>query len=1257
MANPISDATLGSRFWLKTDFSMAAPPQAAPNGAAPDLSKVKHNSTIFTFVNAGGDTMANSAIGKAELFAASHTLAEGAEAQERERANNAIRELLGEGNKDAFVNEAADALEEQFADMTVEDRRRLCETALMKLMATDEFDSRAKANLLDLGQNGNAAADRRLGANGLASLKNAILGLATMLKKGTISEKAVLFLANGNYYDASNRADLLRLASASANKVKQMFVGEERMKALIQQCKDKLATTNVSQEDRGTINNHIADLERLMKDVVVARTAVAKCIKTNYELTDSTGEVKKDTKFQKQELDRIRNSLRAFRYDLDNIQGKQMGFAERIRRNADNFFSSKVENRITPQAYQTALNKDRDFNNKLAQIRTLLGNNANNAPVDVANRPIYAGSGVDDIDETSTISLVDSARAATHLSHLTNDRIRYHYSGVEKNAEKDVRKALGDIGEKGGSRSVMFRAGLDFVAGLDLGFISAKLKAGGALDIKADVKVANGNGPVEVTYSFGGKGHAGLSKQIGVDPKDKKVSPAERTGFGLKVEADANLNLHHKVTKTYANFDDFVRATGRYNVLVNPQISDVVYKLGKGLLRGIGHLFILGANLTHLRIHRSRMDQLSYSAALRNNNVFGPLSGVFLKKRNVAIVGERKALVGGFGVKAAADGGIFVGEDKGASSNFKFGGAIGYDYTREGFVRGKTYESFAKSFEHCSANFLANRFTREITAQAPTLGANDAWTGQLRALVDGAVGNDANAAANIKSALGNLADILTALEDSAIDKPKSDKQFWTEFAARARILAVAAALLTKRAEELADEVQGAADAKIAARNAVNYVIPRLTNPIVKLPSKLYQEKFFNEFKLTTPPVSTHTGYVELSLELFDKASKDFIGPLNDKATGKIFGGKEGFLADAGKEIVGNTIQQTGETVVDVARDSLVVLNNKLQVKVTRTNYVGGDTDPRPWLKGKGTTLDLRVNGGMTLSMIINAIARAKVKSMGGLGDEEVEKQDLKQAFKDMLLDTAKAAAEESAVDSILPLMDITLGELSKKHPVFGKALGALHYFDEVMDADHNADVSSYKLLRFKYGGDGRFEAFYVNDDTEYDSKLTFKVPWWSAEASLEMQSKTSTGVYSVLIRPSPKTLLGRAADYLATGNADGFKTFLAKSKLGVARVIDAGRENPGARDGDKYWEKDCQTMRNYMASISDTLDQLENRQGIAADEVAELRRIYEDVEDRVKHPQDPDMSIADKIDLASEFFTIAAKIFNLAALYPPPAGH
>ena len=1246
----ISDATLGSRFWINTDFSMAARPVAANNERTVDVATVnKHNSNIFTFVNAGGDSMAKNAIGKAELFAATHTLSIDDEVHEQIRADNNYNALIGDENtKNEILDAAVEAFRAKNEGVDEAAAREVCNTAFRKLLASQEFTDRAKVTAADLNRDNGGI---KLDAEGIASLKNATAGLAHMIRNGQISEKAVIFLADGNFYDAANRTDMLRLAAESAKKVKSIFIGEERVEALVTNCLIYLRDNAHLSEDRADeVAQKINTLRQLQANVINARKAATACIKTNYLLTDPTGDQKKDSKFQKNQIDEIRNSLRAFRYDLDRHFNARMGTMEKFRRWADDKFSSTVENRMTEAQMQAIEDADTAFNTLLTEIREDMGIDTEI----VENEPAgnYANATDKDLTNSSKVSFRASAKAATHLSHLTNDRIRYHYSGIEKRNEESaqaIRNALGDISKNTGSRTVTLRVSADFVAKLGIpGVTKASLNAGGAIDVQAEVSVSNKDGTVSVSYSVGLKGHAGVSVKVGVDPDDDKLTDGQRSGLGAKAGADANANVRRKTTKVYANLEEFIRDTSKYSPLVNPQISDMFLRYGGAAIRGIGRVFLAGATVLGLRISRSRMDQLDYSRELRNRNVFGPLAGVFAKKRNVEMIGERKGYAFGLGAKVSAEGGIYVTENGEASSNLSGSVAIGYDYTREFGVKNKSYASFATSFSNCSANYLTTRFDNEIAAQEGVLGIGNQWAENLSGVVNGAqIGNQPDNATAIKDAINSVSELLTALEDSAIGKTDDNTEFWDSFAAKARLLAVATALLSKRAEALNVAIEGAADAKAAAKAAVDYIIPRLANPVVKVPDKIYRSRFFDVFDLGNPPTSKHTAYFEFSMEVFKKVTDDLVKTGSGSLQDLVGDSNSTGTVKAGRELVGTVVEGVGTDFMDAARD-VPPIPSKFQVRYTRTNFVGSKPDKRPWMVDPSHTLDIRINSGFTLGLIVNAIARSKTKKYSGLGDEEVAKVEVLDAFKTLMKDTAKSAAEAAAVDSIIPLMDLSLGELAKKYSCFDAILGGAHSFDEKMKADHDSTTEAMKTIRFNYSADGRLTGFALIDDTEYASTLKFD-PVPMVEVSVSLESKTSVGVYSVLTTPNPNKLMSCASDYIAGGNISGFKGLLANNKIGVKRLVKAGRAVPGDVPGDKYWQKDCTSMKNLMADLAIKIGELKSKGGKAAQDAAKLHTAYKEIVPRMITQPD-DITDEAAIALANDFFLLAANVYNLNAI-------
>ena len=147
MTQGINDKVLGSRFWVANDFQPLQQNDNASNVANAQLIqhrpaiKVKHDSTAFSFATNGEDAMVKSAINKAEIFAASHTLSEEERNQETAKANNNKQYLLGD---DDAVQQFLDDVNALYADKFGENGANFCATALNKLMVTREFDERAK---------------------------------------------------------------------------------------------------------------------------------------------------------------------------------------------------------------------------------------------------------------------------------------------------------------------------------------------------------------------------------------------------------------------------------------------------------------------------------------------------------------------------------------------------------------------------------------------------------------------------------------------------------------------------------------------------------------------------------------------------------------------------------------------------------------------------------------------------------------------------------------------------------------------------------------------------------------------------------------------------------------------------------------------------------------------------------------------------------------------------------------------------------
>ncbi|MBP5638284.1 MAG: hypothetical protein J6X55_02325, partial [Victivallales bacterium] len=890
-------------------------------------------------------------------------------------------------------------------------------------------------------------------------------------------------------------------------------------------------------------------MEQLRNEAVRLRTAATACIKTDYQIQDPSGKIKNERKFQWKQLKRICDSLRAFRYDLDILHGKSMGPGERIRRGFDDFRSSLTQNRITANQYSEILQNDNAFNQCLGVIRVALdeAEQAANLPNNPANHEPQHGmndfekvSG--NVDQTDTIVSYDFAKAATTLSHFTNNRLRYHFSGVEKKeAEnyKAISNELGGIAKHGGERTVTMKMGVKAMLDLNLFAADFKAKAGGAGEVKAKIKVDNANGTVSVTYSIGGKGEASAATRLGADP-EKEGSAG---GWGGIAEGKVSAGVTRSVTKTYANLQEFAKTASRLNIVMTPRPREIFYTWGKATLRVLKQGFLLGTAKIGLRKRHSTMDLHEYNATLRNRNIFGSMGGIFLKKRNIEIISERKAVTFSGALQGNIQGGLYFNNGESLASNITGQISGGLDYSREISANGKLYKSFANSLSGCSEAFLRDKFREDANNMA------DNWKDSLVTLVNETADGNVQ---NITRAFSALVEKLTQIEDSVIGVPNKDTAFWQGFAQKARLLAVATALLIKRAAALDDGTEGAANAKTAAKAACEYIIPHLANPVVKIPSSVFHKEFFDIFEMKAP----RTSKTVLNL----KCSYDAFGNWVDEKMDDYGIGKE-----AKKTVSGNMMNTGASTGVAFSMGTLG-LSGSIEIRLTRENVLSKHQDARPWFRSGKTTFDVRLPANVPLRVIVDYAARRYIKSRGGLS--ELDESKWKQEFKDAFIDSLKNGVEDFAIDNIPNILDWSLKDIAEQYPAVGKFIGGVSFLKNKRKDDYQFEDASYKTLSFEMDNSLRFTSFKLTNDYETEANLEL-TPTSFIAVELSHSSKTSENNWIVFPKPKPTVLLKHAEDYILAGNPRGFVNLLARNKIGVLRLMDAAKTNEPNRPDDK----------------------------------------------------------------------------------------
>ena len=647
---------------------------------------------------------------------------------------------------------------------------------------------------------------------------------------------------------------------------------------------------------------------------------------------------------------------------------------------------------------------------------------------------------------------------------------------------------------------------------------------------------------------------------------------------------------------------------------------------------------MLGFTAFGFRISKSKMDQVSYSAELRNRNVFGPMSGLFLKKRNVEVLGERKGWSIQGGLNASAEAGLFYANNGGYDSNFEFGGSLGISHTQEYFVKNKTYVSFTESLKKCSAVFLRQRFNSELDNQIAFLPQNNLWRTGITNLVqetDIAQPGGHYNAERIASSFSQLTTMLHELEKSAAGHDQKDKPFWDQFAAKARILSVAVALLVKRAETLEGVDPQVVAAKKAAKAASQYIIPRLANPIVKLPHKIYQEKFFNVFNFGKPPMRKTVGTFSAMYDAWDGKIGDVLEDI-------------GIGESASDTLLGATGKTDATAVADLTKETFGQAH-KIELKVTRTSPRTKTPDVRPWVNSKKTFVDVRLTAAMPLRLLLEWIVRGYAKGVGGADAEHIEESKLKDEIKEALLDSLKTTLEDTVIQGTEPLLNCTIGQLLKENKGFQAFMGGLGFLKQAYNEAYTFEDDTFKTLRFTFSN-GRFVSFSMSEDYETDAKLEIKpLPFLGFEFGLS--SQTSVNDYTIFRKPTANMFMDAASDYATAGNMEGFKNFLARHQNHVLRIIQAGKENARdvARPDDKYWTKDCENMEKIMRDCDALLNTLAVQQNEIGEEARNISETFGAIKQAVKQQAD-NIQRADVLNLAEKFFRTTAQIYTLAAM-------
>ena len=1207
-----STSMIGSRFWQFADTRELMAKRVKVLNDNRDVDTTASNSGLTSFLKDGKLDRSNetvrSAINRAEIFSAAHMMTDAEQATEREKANNNATSLGIDCVKfrDEIVQLAVGRMNPAPAQEKVDRLKDSIDIALRKLLVSKEVES--------LVQRANRTQEGTLPTPEYLALQNAVYGLSGMLLRNEISENAVLFLDESYFYDIGNTADVLKLAATTAAKVKETFIREKELQSAITFFEGKIAEAERLGDERlvKKAKDALATLRTAVINLTNIRGQAAGGIVTEYAFSNGSGD---DGKFQREQIKRIRESLRAFRYDLDRCSGKPMGKMESVRRWFDDItLNSKLrvpeKNRIDESLYRHLQNADMAYNSALAALQDCFpgGNPYERMDVQAA------------------------ANEATALSHTANDAIRYYFSGAETKESKfaeNVHAEFDDIVAHGGKKQVSVELGVEAMFGVGLGaLVDAKAGGGGSFKVQAQLEVPPGGGAISVTYSYQGKVSGGIKGTAGADSDRVQAD----------ISAMGNISLTKSSTRVYANLDDCISEMNGKSMLMGGAFYKVVFGAAKKVAKGIASIPRIGATILGFRIHKSRMNKVAYANALRKGNVFGNLDGMLLRRKNSTAFKSRSAwkIGGGANAKASAKTSGILGADDFDETNLAFGGKVGFDISREFAVKGKAYRTFAKSIAKCSDDRVKNLFNTEV-ASLKQVDRN--FADQIaNLLVEVADDQRRNQIAN---GIAGLMRIYEDLEGSAAGKNENDKNFWEVFATKVRLCSIAAELLVRRGGNMDAEKKDAAF--LHSLNAVKtYLSGRIENPAVRIPPAIFEKVLQKVSEVATPPVFKVQG----DLEIYTTFADGLIDEDVEKSTGKPDG--KGFKGVA--KTFGQSLQRdTLETIRDQ-----IGFSPRVRANFAYTRPMGKKPDVRPWVNASTFTIDVKITASMPVRLLVETIARWTAKKRAAIEDE-AENERFCDEIRDDITDTILSySLVPNAVKAAGGVLAMSVGELAAQSPSFRSFLNAAGGLPEKVNlnaANFEQEAETSKTIRFNFLN-WRVSSFSVAETFEESTtlKLGFNAGLADVGLSLAYGMNTETTDYVAYTTPSVATILGAVNAQLETGNPEQLKNFLARNEKGVLRLLRAASLAQADIDAkvDGKYAADRKEMERTLNEVAEKLDKLTTLNSVLGDEAKALQQRFDAVQDMARHPA-PNQTNAQRLETAREFFTVLASAYGLQA--------
>ena len=1241
---PLSDLTLGSRMWVTSDLAAlqgifdqaeaidgtsSAPLEQVSAKAVPSVIS---DDAVLTSLAAGPTSAKLKGV-----FAGAKLLGRLIEKDadsklQIERCAANVANLLGidrEGltktiaRMNRIVTHATSTL-----DLTA-DELALAGNALDKILGSSEMDQRS--------------AKGKLTKQGRLALANAALGVLKLMRDGVLGPDSTTELFDNELFDIAKPGDMLKLSAKTAQTARRLFVDEESLKGLVDHLQAAISQKFTDKEESFAANGLLFRLQSHINALIQKRENVSKILDFEPNFGDGS------EKAVKKGLHDAKNAMRAFRYDFDQVTGRDMGKMERFRRMIDNLHSRNGGGQVSCADYRELCDLE-------AQVTRL----------------------VDDISQacglTEKIELPTSAQTserAANLTHATNNMIRYCESGIAAEKEKAIRsicEGLEGIDQDGGLKKVSFGVGFDAKFAVKVSDAAAvEAHAELKYERSATVSVGLGGSPVSVTYYDGGAIGADAKGTVGTWGDKKDVGSISG---GAKVSGKIGGGFGKGETVVYASVRDFAEDVwGRRGESVTRQKSyGQPLCLGRIMqgIRALGHGVVNLVTAMGFRIHHTKIDAAAFRAQLRSSGAIAATDRILAAPlhERVVKVSEKTFKLARFTAGVQADVKIETVHSFKASAadpNTKeaqpselFSGHAGIGYTGERTfaTKGAEFRSRLNTLRLQSHEYLLERLEK-LRSKA------DYADLVVPAFQPDAPSQEAARIARQKQ-FKALDENLSKIEDSTDNLSPDSTDAWKKIARQYRFLSIQYALIeqeiTSTLNALREEDEEGNKEQIDAlqdelKNATTFFERRLTAPNLNMPDDVFNEQLVETTTHTSRNSARHKVEFSLGYSALTGALGDFAG---DQIKGNNF----------------NAELQRAETATAINTvGNELMLSNEVTGSVS-TEMPTTTTDVRPWRNVRTTDVAIKLNANLPVKAIVEAVARKYIDTH--LDDPKVTPA-LKIALEAAVLDGVSMIFGPFINVGVKNLMTLTVGEIAKQMAKGGAAGKAAELFGapfleaatgitEYAGLVIGGEMNFFKEFVFHFEG-SRLASLALEDGESARGELGFRIPLTgSAGFGLVMSSATERKKVERWVYPHPSfdTMLARTEDFLQAGNSQGLKDFLAHNSHGALRLVGLlGKDETSLAESKNGNDRDdVRAMRERHRFVTRAIDNIIRiNAGFGPGRVDRAKTILHDLELsaealRKANTDSPDMTDAKKLKALESHMSALVKGFALLREIP-----